>query len=190
MLLNEIILITASNLVFTHALGLETLFTASKKPKGLAVTSAVTAVFTIFGSMGAFAVNHLFGCEEKTWALLLYIALISLIYAAALSGAYLIRRNLFGKIKKYIHLSSFSTAVTGTILVLGSNAASAESFGFPDYLYGGIASAVGFIVVSLILGAASGKLDSSKVPRSFRGVPAMLVYLGIITMAVYSAVFM
>ena len=39
---------------------------------------------------------------------------------------------------------------------------------------------------ALFLMAAYKNLNSSKVPASFRGLPAMLVYIGMISMAVYS----
>ena len=50
----------------------------------------------------------------------------------------------------------------------------------------GLEAGVGFIIASLFLAAAFRKLNSEKVPASFRGYPAMLIYLGIISMAVYA----
>jgi electron transport complex protein RnfA len=55
-----------------------------------------------------------------------------------------------------------------------------------EYVKFGFKAGIGFIIAALFLTAAYRKLNSSKVPASFRGLPAMLVYIGIISMAVYS----
>ena len=59
-------------------------------------------------------------------------------------------------------------------------------FNLWGYVSAGLEAGAGFIIAALMLTAAYRKLNSSKVPASFRGFPAMLVYLGIISMAVYS----
>ena len=50
----------------------------------------------------------------------------------------------------------------------------------------GIKAGAGFVIAAFILTAAFRKLSSAKVPSAFRGFPAMLVYLGMISMAVYA----
>lgn len=75
----------------------------------------------------------------------------------------------------------------GTLFTISeSSSNAAEGMSFADYLLYGFESGAGFVAASLILSAAFGRLNSSRVPSSFRGFPAMLVYLGIISMAVYS----
>ena len=59
-------------------------------------------------------------------------------------------------------------------------------FELGGYVSAGFEAGIGFIIAALILTAAYRKLNSAKVPAAFRGFPAMLIYLGIISMAVYS----
>ena len=54
------------------------------------------------------------------------------------------------------------------------------------YFLKGLEAGVGFVVAAVFLAMAYKKLNSEKVPASFRGFPAMLIYLGIISMAVYA----
>lgn len=187
-LLNEITLLLASNLIFTRAIGLSTVLLVSKSRKDLICTASVITVFTTIGSIAAYFINWLLGSENQIFALALYTLSTALIYVMILAGAYIVNRKFFGKIKKFIHLSAFNTAVTGSLLVISENDfISAEGFSLTKYIFAGLESGLGFVLVSLVLSAAIGRLDTSKVPRSFRGLPAMLVYLGIISMAFYSA---
>ena len=57
---------------------------------------------------------------------------------------------------------------------------------FINFVLSGAEAGTGFILAAFILTAAYRKLNSAKVPASFRGFPAMLVYLGLISMAVYA----
>lgn len=187
-LLNETAFLLASNLVFTCGIGLGTFSLFLGKPKKLIATASVITVFAALGSAAAYLTDSLLPKKYEVFALLLYTLSLAVIYGAVLGGVYLANRKFFHKIKKYIHLSAFNTAVTGAILMISENSrASAEGFDFLKYLSMGFISGLGFILVSLILSAAAGRIDSSKVPFSFRGFPAMLVYLGIISMALYSA---
>ena len=108
-------------------------------------------------------------------------------YIGSLGAVYSIKRLDFAVIRKYIHLSAFNCAVMGTLFTISNKAQSDSSLmNFAEYLKFGFEAGLGFITAALILTAAYRKLNSSKVPASFRGFPAMLVYTGIISMAVYS----
>ena len=50
----------------------------------------------------------------------------------------------------------------------------------------GIEAGTGFIFAAFVLTAAFKRLNSQDVPASFRGFPATLVYLGIVSMAIYA----
>lgn len=112
-LLNDIVLLLASNLIFTHTIGLSTLLLASKSRKELICTASVITVFTTIGSIAAYFVNQLLGSENQIFALSFYMLSTALIYVVILAGTYIANKNFFNKIKKYIHLSAFNTAVTG-----------------------------------------------------------------------------
>ena len=75
----------------------------------------------------------------------------------------------------------------GTLFTISRKAADDSSLmNFGSYIRAGFEAGIGFILAAVILTAAYRKLNSAKVPSSFRGFPAMLIYLGIISMAVYA----
>ena len=70
----------------------------------------------------------------------------------------------------------------GTLFTVSDK--SADSIG--AYVMAGAEAGTGFILAAFILMAAYKRLCSKDVPAAFRGFPSMLVYLGIISMAVYA----
>ncbi len=185
-LVNDFIALLAANLILTQALGTSTLFIAAGSRKNLIGTAFVITVFTFFGSVSAYFTDRLLPEKYSDIKLLIYIISIGILYVILLSALYFISRSKFENSRKYIHLSAFNCAVMGTLLTVSGRAAGDSSL--KSYITVGLEAGIGFIIAALILTAAYRMLNSSKVPASFRGFPAMLIYLGIISMAVYSLI--
>lgn len=188
-LVNDLIALLAANLILTQALGTSTIFIAADSRKNLVGTAFVITVFTFFGSAAAYYSDKLLPEKYSDFKLLIYVISIGILYVILLSALYFNSRKKFENSRKYIHLSVFNCAVMGTLLTVSERASSDPSFmGLKNYMTAGLEAGIGFITAALILTAAYRKLNSAKVPASFRGFPAMLVYLGIISMAVYSLI--
>lgn len=188
-LINDLIALLAANLILTQALGTSTIFIAAGSRKNLVGTAFVITLFTFAGSVSAYFADRLLPEKYSDLKLLIYVVSISILYVILLSALYFISRNKFENSRKYIHLSVFNCAVMGTLLTVSGRAADDPSFmGLKNYMTAGLEAGVGFITAALILTAAYRKLNSAKVPAAFRGFPAMLIYLGIISMAVYSLI--
>lgn len=186
-LVNELAALLASNLILMQALGTSTLFIAAGSRRNLVVTASVITIFTTLGSAAAYLINNILGQKYDNFRLVFYTISVGIIYVVLLSALYFFNRTAFSKYKQYIHISAFNCAVMGTLFTIcESEALAEEKFSFLNYLSCGFKAGVGFIIAALILTSAFKKLNSSKVPSSFRGFPAMLIYLGIISMAVYS----
>ena len=186
-LINDLIALLAANLILSRALGTSTIFIAAGSKKNLVATAGVITLFTTVGAMAAYFIDLVLPAALSDLRLLLYILVISLLYVLLLTAVYCLYRQRFDDLRKYIHVSAFNCAVVGTLFTINeSSAADVAKFSFGKYAAAGLEAGAGFIISALILTAAYRKLNSSKVPASFRGFPAMLVYLGIISMAVYS----
>ena len=187
-LVNDIIALLAANLIFSQALGTSTLFAAAGGRKDLVRTAAAITLFTTIGSLGACGIDNLLPRSMKNYAsLICYTLIIGILYAGFLTALYFMGSDKFRKYKKYIHISAFNCAVMGTLFTVSGRVAAIHRTREPlYYLGGGIEAGLGFVIASLFLAAAYKKLTSEKVPEAFRGFPAMLIYLGIISMAVYA----
>jgi len=186
-LVNDLIALLASNLVLMQALGTSTLFIAAGSRRNLIGTASVITIFTTIGSIAAYFINEITADKFSDFTLFFYVLAVGILYIVLLTVLYFFNKNLFVRFKKYIHLSAFNCAVMGTLFTIREDAfTSAKHPEIINYLSCGFEAGIGFVVAALFLTAAFDKLNSSKVPSSFRGFPAMLIYLGIISMAIYS----
>lgn len=186
-LINDLITLLAANLILSQALGTSTIFIAAGSKKNLVGTACVITLFTTLGSAAAYLIDCVLPGRIAVMRLLLYTLVTGLLYVLLLTAAYCICRGAFQDLRRYIHVSAFNCAVMGTLFTINERAAMDSSvFSLSEYVSAGFEAGIGFIIAALILTAAYRKLNSAKVPAAFRGFPAMLVYLGIISMAVYS----
>ena len=182
-LITELIAFLCANLILTRALGTSTMFIAAGSRKNLIGTAAVITVFTTIGSAFAYIIDSILPQSLDDIRLLLYVAATGLIYVGLLFILKKFSGKNFVKYRRYVHISAFNCAVMGTIFTVSGTA---ENMGFFGYISAGLEAGTGFVAASLILTAAYRRLNSKRVPESFRGFPAMLVYLGIISMALYA----
>lgn len=186
-IIDEIILLLTSNLILTQALGTSTLFIAVENRKKLLGTALAITVFTTAGSAMAYFINNLMPESFENLTLLFYTLATGLIYIIILTLLYFMGREKFRDIRKYVHVSAFNCAVMGTLFAVTETAEIyPERNNISDFMLSGLQAGAGFILTAFILTVAYKRLTSSDVPASFRGFPAMLVYLGIISMAVYA----
>lgn len=200
----------ADNLILTKALGTSTLMAAAKNRSNLAILSLMMTGFSVFGclltslfylwipTLGSLA---LFPVSLLTP--LLYTAVISVIYIIVLLLLHSLCRRRFSIIRKYVHLSAFNCAVMGTLyigfspeLFVRNSVTPAEFLGMQLYsihwlspagaVLFGLQTGLGFVLSSLMLLAVRRRLYSEEVPAAFRGFPAVLVYIGLISMAVHA----
>lgn len=186
-LINDLIALLAANLILSQALGTSTIFIAAGSRKNLVATAGVITIFTTVGSAAAYLIDLVLQPSISDLRLLFYTMVIGVLYAALLVAVYKFGNRWFEELRRYIHVSAFNCAVMGTLFTINKRASmDGTVFNLGGYVTAGFEAGIGFIIAALILTAAYRKLNSSKVPASFRGFPAMLVYLGIISMAVYS----
>jgi electron transport complex protein RnfA len=114
---------------------------------------------------------------------LLYILVISFIYILSLILVWRFFPKVFKRIKAYVHLSVFNCSVLGALFV---NSLSGESLS--HYIGFGIGTGLGFFLAGYLLYIAHPRLNSELVPAAFRGLPITLVYIGVISLALYAFV--
>lgn len=186
-LINDLIALLAVNLILSQALGTSTLFIAAGSKKNLVATACVITFFTTVGASAAYLIDLTLPSSVSELRLLFYTLVIGFLYVLLLVAMYFLCGSKFEELRQYVHISAFNCAVMGTLFTINERSVmDGLMFSFGNYVAAGFEAGIGFIIASLILTAAYRKLNSSKVPASFRGFPAMLVYLGIISMAVYS----
>ncbi len=168
-----------SNLIFTRALGMSTLVVSSKSNRDFIGTGLAITLFT---TIGAFFASLLTPFTDAVPLLrpLCYLTVIALLYVAALLILHACGQAVFVRFRKYIHISAFNCAVLGAMLLAGE-----QLLPPVNALLYGLQAGIGFLIASFILKAVYPSLTSEQVPASVRGYPAILIYMGILAMALY-----
>ncbi len=84
------------------------------------------------------------------------------------------------RLLKMLPNAGFNTCVAGAILVT-----TVQRFTLVQTIGYGLGSGVGYLIAVLMVAEARRRLRSSAVPGPFRGLPIVMIYIGILAMAIY-----
>ncbi len=181
LIISVITAVLAENFVFARAFGVSTMIMSAKNKRNLPGICIGVSYFTFVSSAAAWLVSQSSEfAVDKPYIPLLYALIIGVLYAVTLVLALIIFRGRFGRIKKYVHISAFNSAVMGTIFL---SAASCSKL--YEFIIFGICAGLSFTAAAYMLSAVYGHLYSENVPRAFRGYPAVMIFAGIVAMALY-----
>ena len=178
-----LISIFVQNMVLERALGANVLLYASRKKEHVLGFAAAIAYVTTVSAPLIWLFDTLLG-ESGYYRVimpLLYVLTIAVIYIVTLVVIWRFFPKLLKKKKKYVHLSVFNCSVIGALFLCSQQGN--DIFGYLGY---GIGTGIGFLVAAYLLYAASARLNSPLIPAAFRGYPIMIVYVGILSLALYA----
>ncbi|HAJ96541.1 MAG TPA: hypothetical protein DCO72_02220 [Ruminococcus sp.] len=211
-LISALFSLLTENLIFTKALGTSTLTVATKRNSNLPIMSLIISGISAISCVVAnfmYSQLHLTGMLKQPYKLglpILYTAIVSVIYIIILFLLQKICGEKAEKYKNYVHLSAFNCAVMGTLYLAFTPVYISQDVEIPKafYLQGelysgfsvtgamwfGLKNGIGFLLASLMLSAVRERLYDEEVPEAFRGFPAIMIYTGLISLAIYSIVTM
>ena len=114
-----------------------------------------------------------------------YLAGVAIVYVLTIK-VLLVKLNFGGYNGKLIEIAplvTFNTALFGAFFT-----ANAQSFGTVQTVGYAVGSGAGYTAAVLIIYFARVRLSQSPVPRAFRGLPVLLVYMGLISLALYGLI--
>lgn len=113
----------------------------------------------------------------------LYLACILFVYVVTYIFARLYAPATFEKILPVMPLATLNTALFGAFYISAMSGFSVlQTTGYA------LGTGLGYTVALLIIYYARKRLAISPVPRSFRGLPILLVYLGLLSLAIYGLI--
>ena len=173
------------NTILTRALGTSTSLLIIRKRFSLGLFSLILTVITTLSAVIVYLINPLLNSLSFRYFItpLVFVLIISVVYVAVLLLTNFCFKKLKEKILPMVHLSAFNCAVLGALL-LGSQG----NMNFPSFLGFGLGTGVGFALATFLLSIAYERLYSDRVPRAFRGFPAMLLYIGILSLSFYGLI--
>lgn len=177
--------LAAENAIFGRALGLSRPLLFLKSPRmGILYGTLLTWVGTV-SSIFVAGIN--FFLEGNPYIPFvrapLYFLSVALVYFATYFGTQKYRPGLFAIIHGAFPLSVFNSALFGALYV-----SSSQNYGFLQTVSYALGSGIGYTLALLIIYYARKRLAISPVPRSFRGLPILLVYIGLLSLAIYGLI--
>lgn len=173
------------NAVFTRAFATDELFFLMKHNKNVLLFGATVTLVTFVGSMITFGVNLLIA----EWTLrayirpFLFLLTISLLYIAL----YLILRykapKIFEQFKYLLSMACFSCAVMGSLFIITIN-----QYTFIEAIAFGLGVGIGYVGAMLLVFHARRHLALIEVPKPFKGIPILLIYIGLVSLAIYGLI--
>ncbi len=182
-LMTSLVAIFVQNSIFERALGINVLLYASRKREHLLGFFAAITYTTTISSAIIWNFDRLFAENEyySIFMPILYVAVVSVLYIVTLVLIWRFFPKLFRNIRKYVHLSVFNCSVIGALFLCSVQGA--DIFTYIGYGFG---TGIGFLLAAYLLYIAADRLNSPLVPAAFRGFPIMLVYVGILSLALYA----
>lgn len=169
-----------SNLILDHMLGVDPLVATTRRPgpaQDLALLMLIVLPVTTAG-----------GWLLNTYLLLpnglLHLQLMGLVLTTTVMVLLIVallrqlRPALHTRLQLYIPILLFNGTVLGVVLL---NLERGQ--GFIDAVLFGLGSAVGTALVLLLVSAIRERIEAADVPLPFRGIPILLITLGLMSMA-------
>lgn len=177
--------IFVENALFMRALGTRRMLVLINKPKKLSYFGLFIMLVTVIHTSFIWFFNFLFNQYR------IYYLLIPLIFMLCMSLAYtliyMILKSFFQDfLKQNLNLlisSTFNTLIFGTLLLNFSH-----DYKLTESIVFGIGAQIGFMMATLLVIEGNRRLQISKVPKAFKGLPITLIYIGILSLAFYGLV--
>ncbi len=174
--------ITLENAIFTRALGIgKTVFTVHRGRQILVYGGMVT-LLTMLSSVAGYWLTELLTAMgwSSSYRSIVYIVGMSLVYIICHFALSLLPKRISSRANGYLSLAAFNCAVLGSVML-----SAMQSYTFPQYLGFGFGTGVGFTIAYWLVVEGRRRTELSALPRSFRGFPAMVLYIGIMSLAFY-----
>jgi len=173
------------NAIFARALGLSKFTIYLSKPKAiLHYGKFLTAVTTISCALSycidALMTDFSFYTYIKS---VLFLICIILIYTATIIFIKQKKPKLTGLFVAGMVFSAFNCVPLGAMLI-----ASAQKYSFWQTIGLGFGMGIGFTLSCLLVYFGRQRLAISNISRSFRGMPIILIYIGLISLAIYGLI--
>ena len=168
------------NTIFSKALGVDILLYASRRRSNVIGFALGLCYIMALSSAGVWCLDRFFMDYEHFPMItpVLYVSIVGIIYIISLVIIWLYFPRLYANIKKFVHLTVFNCAVLGGLFL--NRQVGASIFSYMGY---GLGTALGFFVAGYLLYIAHARLNSELVPAAFRGMPIMIIYVAILSMA-------
>lgn len=175
---------TIQNAVFARALGVSRLISLIDETTDTIIFGVLLSIINVLSSIGYYLLNTLWLRQQSYAVLVRPLAMV-----LCMSVAFFIVFVLTVKFAHYDYLAkavaalppaTFNCTVIGTLLI-----ATTSQYSLANMIAFGLGTSIGFVLAVLLVTEGQRKLSNRSMPTAFRGLPATLLFLAGLAMAVY-----
>lgn len=174
------------NMVFGRALGVMRTTLVQEDKRAVMIFSLSVLFMCTVSSVLGYGIRRVMVLLQAEPGLFVKQAALFLAVVASYFLLYLIlRRNRFfaAMVNDLVSYAAFNGAVYGSLLI-----SSTKELDLLTSLAHGVGAGAGMVLACGMILLGHRRLDLRRVPRSFRGIPIMLLYIGILALALYGLV--
>lgn len=169
-----------SNLILDHMLGVDPLIATTRRPGPAQDLALLLLIVMPVTTAGGWLLNTYLLVPNglvhlQLMGLVLTTAVLVLLIVALLRQQ---RPALHARLELYVPILLFNSTLTGVVLL---NLESGQDF--IGSVFFGLGAAVGTGLVLLLVSAIRERIEAADVPMPFRGIPILLITLGLMSMA-------
>ncbi len=169
------------NAVLMTGFGSSVLIRMTRKRTNIIPFGILLCVFAALTMLICYPIDMLIGTEVivKWIRPLIIIVITSILYIIITLILNKKLQAVYSRIRRLVPIAAFNNLVIGIVIVVNHQ--------FAVSLLGAIGlslgACAGFLLLSWLMAEGIERLDNSDVPASFRGLPSVLIYLGILALA-------
>ena len=169
------------NIVLSTGMGSSILLRLSRKPRNVLPFTGIMLTFSLLSTMIGYPVDNLLGTSVlakwfRPFVLLLITVILYLVLTAVLNKYF---PALFERMRKLLPLAAFNNLVLGVVIIANHQIA----LTFAGTIGLSVGACLGFLIMCWITAEGIERLDNPDVPKAFRGLPSLLIYLGLLALA-------
>ncbi len=168
------------NIVLTTAFGSSMMLSLVRKPKSIWLFTGILTVFSVLTVVIAYPLDALLGTGvDNYWRPLMMTGITVVLYCVACLLLIRCIPAFYKRVASMLPMAAFNNLVLGIALVC--NVQFTSSLGGVIGL--AVGSCLGFGLLAFVTAEGIERLDNPDMPAAFRGMPATLVYLGLLALA-------
>lgn len=171
------------NVILTTGFGSSLMIHTIRKPKVIWLLTGILTAFSVLTVIIAYPLDALLGTEETNlWRPLMLVAITAALYLTAYPLLKKFLPDFHRKVARLLPMAAFNNLVTGIALVCNTHHI-AEDMGLGGNVGLAIGACLSFGVLSWLVAEGVERMDNPDMPEAFRGMPSILLYVGILALA-------
>lgn len=180
MLLTALMAVTAENILFAGGIGISRVLRAARRPRTIAVYSLFITVFSLASILLGSILNPLLAANQ------LFVYVKPVVFAMCAAVVYFVAAAVL----KFVFPRFYSAkgeilapAAMNTVVLAMPFLQKSLKMSLTDATAFAIGTGIAFFLAAIILAHTISRFKNDDMPKAFAGLPAILIYVGILSLA-------